>query len=92
MEVSHEHVHHFIDGPDADVPRLLVLVRDVLGDLVEGVPAQPGADGEGLDPAHAPPEEVLDLLFLSMSCLFLFLVLSERGRRRRKEAEEVSLF
>ena len=62
VEEPHQHVDDFVHRPYAYVARLFVLVRNVLRNLVQGHLSELGADGEGLDAAHAPPEEVLDLL------------------------------
>lgn len=62
VEKPHEHIDDLVDRTDTNMPRLLILVGDVLRDFLQRGLAESGADGVGLDAAHAPPEEVLDLL------------------------------
>lgn len=82
VEKPHEHVDDLVDGPDADVARLLVLVRDVLGDFRQRYFPEFRADDEGLDAAHAPPQDVLDLLLLRKR------IGGERGRESRERRGE----
>lgn len=60
VEPAGDEVEHLVDGADVHVPRVLVLVPDVLHHLAQRPGAQPGAAQQRLGPAvQRPPHGVL---------------------------------